>query len=175
MKHREHIELSCLIPSDYTKHRVHSANIWPQPSHSPVQPIWWKEQVVLIFHAFSVFASLSPPPCLFLIPLEPISFSSMLVVVLLLGGSCLARQNAEHRFAALALLSTFSSRHLPRRCSHLASFSPPSPSMLPSSPPFAFSLSSPSPFLFPSLSPWLLIGCLSACGSCVLCVIEQRG
>lgn len=117
-------------------------------------------------------------PCLFLIPLEPISLSSMLVGVLLLGGSCSARQNAEHCFGALALLSTFSSQHLPRRCSCLAFSSRPSPSAA-LLPPLLFPLSSPSLFLFPSLSLslslWLLIGCLSACGSCVLCVIEQRG
>lgn len=39
--------------------------------------------------------------------------------------------------------------------------------------PFFFPLVS-LPFPFP-LPLWLLIGCLSACGSCVLCVIEQRG
>lgn len=114
-------------------------------------------------------------PCLFLIPLEPISLSSTLAVVLLLGGSCSARQNAEHSFGALALLSTFSSQHLPWRCSCLTLSSPPSPfaALLP---PFAFFLFLPllSSFPFPLSS--LLSVVVDWVSECLwqLCVVCNR-
>lgn len=127
--------------------------------------------MVLIFHAFSVFATLSPR--LFLIPLEPISLSSTPAIVLLLGGSCSARQNTEHSSGALALLSTFSSRHLPRRSSCLAFYSPPPP------PPPTLSLSSPFPVPFPfplSFSLSLVVDWVSEClwQLCVVCNRAER-
>lgn len=60
------------------------------------------------------------------------------------------------------LLSHFLCFSISLRCPSPLSFSSP------------FSVPFPLPLSFP-LSLWLLIGCLSACGSCVLCVIEQRG
>lgn len=168
---------NCWRPSnsDNTKkHRDNTPNIWPQSLHSPDPPISWAEQVVLIFHAFNVFATLIPPTlasCLFLIPREPISLS--FVLVLLLGGSCSARQNAEHSSGALA-----SSHHShlsvsPRRCSCVAFSSTPSPSTA-LLPPFFFPLSYPSPvpFLLPSFFPshcgcWLGVWVLVAAVCCV--------
>lgn len=99
----------------------------------------------------------------------------MLVVVVLLGGSCSARQNAEHSFGALALLSTFSSQHLPWHCSCLALSSAPSPS----APPFPFSsflpfFLSPFPSLFLSLS--VVVDWVSEClwQLCVVCNRAER-
>lgn len=67
------LNCNCWRPSnsDNTKkHRDNTPNIWPQSLHSPDPPISWAEQVVLIFHAFNVFATLIPPP------LWPLVYSS---------------------------------------------------------------------------------------------------
>lgn len=115
-------------------------------------------------------------PLSFAHPTEPTSLSFTPVVALLLGASCSARQNAEHSFRALALLSTFSSQHLPRRCSCLAFSSPSSPSaaLLP----LCFPLSSPSLFIFLSLSLSLsvVVDWVSEClwQLCVVCNRAER-
>lgn len=87
---------------------------------------------------------------------------------LLLGGSCSARQNTEHSFGALALLSTFSSQHLPQRCSCLAFFLLFSISLCCPSPPFGFPSSFSLPSLFLSLCGcWLGVWVLVAAVCCV--------
>lgn len=92
-----------------------------------------------------------------------------MVILLIFGGSCLARQNAEHSSGALATFQHFHLSispdaspfslcpllHLPPLFTSVPSF-PFFPPLLPVSFPLSV-----------SLSLWLLIGCLSACGSCV--------
>lgn len=112
-------------------------------------------------------------PCLFLIPLEPHSLSSMLVVFLLSGGSCSTKHNAKHCFGALALLSTFSSQHspptlLPSRLL-LSSISLCCPLLPPFFPFFPFSL--PLPFPLSLVVDWV-----SEClwQLCVVCNRAER-
>lgn len=177
------LNCNCWWPSnsDNTKkHRDNTPNIWPQSLHSPDPPISWAEQVVLIFHAFNVFATLIPPHSgLLFIPHPTRAHFSFIRAGPAFRRFLLGQTERWAQFRSAGLFSPFSSQRLPSTlllCRFLLnsiSFYRPSPPFLLSS---FLSFSCPfSPSLFLSLSLWLLIGCLSACGSCVLCVIEQRG
>lgn len=165
---------------DNTKHRDNSPNIWPQLLHSPDPPISRTEQVVLIFHAFSVFATLSPP-------LWPLVYSSSHKSPFLfhsccscfLGGSCSARQNAEHSSGALAS-SQHSHLSVPPRHRSCLAFSSYSISFRCPSPPFllsSFLSFSLFPFSFPlSFSLTVVVDWVSEClwQLCVVCNRAER-
>lgn len=149
----------------------------------PAQSISWKEQVVLIFqHIWKplalrlvlVYPSSHRRPFVFH-PRCPPAFRRFL-----LGQT---ERWAQFRSAGPPfniLISAYTPLTLLLSRFLLSNPAPSSPSLLPFSP-LLFLFFSPSPLLslrsLPSLSLSLrlLIGCLSACGSCVLCVIEQRG
>lgn len=165
-----------LDPSDRHKSSKNQCpNVFASAIVSSCGPVSGKEQVVLIFHPFIVFAALGPRLLPFSIPhptRAPQSLSSMLVVLLFSACSGSTRNNPQHHFASLHFHLAFphlASSSSPSSSSSLSASLPLSPSAFP---PFfphrlpSFSLPSPS----------LVVDWVSEClwQLCVVCNRAER-